>query len=86
MAKRYHNSKHVGDGMDARRRKELEDPAFVTEDYNAPSNLPQHVVMRPYPKANYYLNEGLDDTLSGIDRQMEGDYSQMRKHLKPKKV
>lgn len=73
-------------GMEARRKQEMEDAGMIREDHNAVANLPQGVIMRPYPKTGPYLPEGIDDTISGIDRQMDFDDSQRSKHFYPKKV
>jgi hypothetical protein len=66
MAKKYHMSKR-GNGM-------------LSEDRSAIGNLPQNVVIKPYPQAPYGLNSDLDDTMSGIDRQIGSDDSAARSH------
>ncbi len=89
--KRYHQStrshyeEHYA-GMEPRRRQELEDAGMLHEDHRAVANLPQEVIMRPYPKVGGYLPEVLDDTIRGIDNQMNYDDSQRRRHFNPKKV
>lgn len=85
MAKRHYKSGHY-EGMDARRRQEMEDAGMISEDHSAVANLPQGVIMRPYPMTGPYLPEVIDDTIRGIDMQMDGDDSQRRKNFKPKKV
>lgn len=96
MAKRHHMSESEHrhhkvrgghyEGMDPRRRQEMEDAGMIHEDHSAMANMPQNVIMRSYPMENDYTPEGLDDTISGIDRQKMMDYHGMKKHLKPKKV
>jgi hypothetical protein len=90
MAKRHHKSHHMSsghyEGMDSRRRQEMADAGMISEDHSEVANLPQGVVMRPYPMTGPYLPEMIDDTIRGIDMQMDGDDSQRRKHFKPKKV
>lgn len=73
-------------GVDARRRQEMQDAGMIYEDRNAVANLPQGVVMRPYPMAGGYLPEGIDDTLRGVDEQMAYDNAKRREHFFPKKV
>ena len=73
-------------GMEPRRRQEMEDAGYLHEDHNAVANLPQGVVMKPYPKNGPYLPEGLEDSIRGIDWQMDYDDSQRKAHFLPKKV
>jgi hypothetical protein len=73
-------------GMDARRRQELEDAGMIHEDNRAIANLPQGVIMRPYPMTGPSMPEELDDTYMGVDKQMDHDDSQRRKNFLPKKV
>jgi hypothetical protein len=71
--------------MEPRRRQEMEDAGYLYEDHNAVANLPQGVIMKPYPKTGPYLPEGLEDSIRGIDHQMDYDDSQRRDHFYPKK-
>lgn len=73
-------------GMNARRTQEMEDAGMIREDMRAVANLPQEVMIKPYPKTGPYMPEGLDDRISGIDHQMDFDDSQRRRHMFPKKV
>ena len=73
-------------GMEPRRRQELEDAGMIHEDHNAIANLPQNVMIKAYPKTGPYLPEGLDDTMEGVDRQMDYDDAKRREHFYPKKV
>ncbi len=84
MAKRYNSGYY--EGPDSRKRQEREDGGMLSEDHSAMANMPQEVIMKMYPKENDYTPEGLDDTISGIDRQKNMDYSKMKEHLVPKKV
>lgn len=98
MAKRYHQNfkdrydEHRGmeramhAGMDPRRRQEMEDAGMIHEDHSAIANLPQNVMVKAYPKTGPYLPEVLDDTIRGVDRQMDGDDSKRAEHFMPKKV
>lgn len=96
MAKRHHMSESAHrmgkirgghyDGHEPRRRQEMEDAGMISEDHSAMANMPQGVIMRPYPTDNDYTPENLDDTISGIDRQKGMDHSKMKSHLMPKKV
>lgn len=102
MAKRYHQSKmdrmdesegmkrRMGDGEYAgysgRRTQEMEDAGMIKEDRGAIANLPQEVMMKPYPKGYSYMPEDLDDTIRGVDHQIGLDDSKRREHFMPKKV
>ena len=96
MAKRHYDSLHrkaqtLGAdhyaGMEPRRRQEMEDAGMIHEDHSAIANLPQQVMIKPYPKTDHYMPEGLDDTISGIDRQIDTlDGAKKDKNLVPKKV
>lgn len=73
-------------GMNPRRRQELEDAGMINEDQSQIANLPQEVMMKPYPMTGPYMPEGLEDTIKGVDDQMDYDDSQRRAHWYPKKV
>lgn len=73
-------------GMPTGMRGGLESPGMIHEDHRAIANLPQEVMIKAYPKTGPYLPEGLDDTIEGVDRQMDYDDSQRRAHFYPKKV
>jgi len=74
-------------GMPTSMRRGLEeDSSMIHEDHRAIANLPQEVMIKAYPKTGPYLPEGLDDTIKGIDQQMDYDDSQRRAHFFPKKV
>jgi len=42
------------------------------------ANMPQNVVMKPYPKGSDFMNEGLNDGLSGIDKQKSSEVSKAK--------
>lgn len=73
-------------GMEPRRRQELEDSSMIHEDHRAIANLPQEVMIKPYPHVGPYLPEVLNDDVSGVDAQMEYDDAQRSSHFYPKKV
>lgn len=79
-------SKEYYAGPDPRRRMEMEDAGMIHEDNRALANLPQQVIMKPYPMAGGYLPEDLDDTLIGVDRQLNYDGRKRMEHFFPKKV
>jgi len=72
--------------MDSRKRRELEDASMLHEDRSAIANMPQQVKMVEYPKANYYRSDSLEDTVRGVDNQMDGDGRDMVKTRKPKLI
>jgi hypothetical protein len=91
MAKRYHDGKMMEKheyyaGEEGRRTQEMEDGGMIREDHSAIANLPQQVMMKPYPKPGGYMPEDLDDTIRGVDGQMGMDNSKRRAHFAPKKV
>lgn len=73
-------------GMPTSMRSGLETPEMIHEDHRAIANLPQEVMIKPYPKNGPWMPEGLDDTIGGVDRQINYDDSQRRAHFFPKKV
>lgn len=88
--KSAHMYEGVGDGYyageSARRTQEMQDGGMIHADMNAIANLPQNVMIKPYPKAGPYMPEGLDDTIAGVDRQMDYDDSKRAATMYPKKV
>ena len=81
MARYYalHKS-DVSHHMDDRKRREYEDSTMIREDRSAPSNLPQEVVHKMYPKIGYGMKMELDDTIRGVDDQMDDDVREMMKN------
>lgn len=74
------------DGYLARRTQEMQDGGMISEDMRAIANLPQEVMIKAYPKSGPYLPEGLNDDISGVDKQMDYDGSQRKANFYPKKV
>ena len=72
--------------MEPRRRQELEDAGMIHEDHSQIANLPQYVKIAPYPKTGPYLPEVLEDTIKGVDGQMDYDDNKRKAHFYPKKV
>jgi len=84
--KRYYDEQSSYSGQDARRTQEMQDGGMIREDRSAVANLPQNVMYKPYPKNHDYLPEDLDDTIRGIDHQIETlDGKKRDKHFMPKK-
>ena len=79
MAKRYHDS-------DGKRSMEMEAAGMIRENHGAIANLPQEVMIKPYPMTGPYMDETYNDTIQGIDKQMDGDDSKRRAHAKPRKA
>lgn len=85
-----HGSRHsmmqgYYEGPEMRRAQEMMDGGMIREDHAAIANLPQNVMMKPYPKTGPYLPEGVDDTIRGIDNQMDADDSQRQRYFGPHK-
>ena|SRR5271156_5956237 len=97
MAKRHyhkerseHRSHMMGgghyEGAEPRRRQEMQDAGMIREDHGSVANLPQGSMMKPWPSEGGYVPEDLDDTIHGIDRQMNMDNRKKMEHFKPRKV
>lgn len=70
----------------ARRTQEMEDAGMIREDRSAIANLPQNVMIKPYPKTGPWMPEDLEDTIKGVDEQMDFDDKKRAAHFYPKKV
>lgn len=71
MAKR----RHYEQALEAR------DSSMLSADMSAPANLPQDVKYHAWPKSGTYMpDENLNDSISGIDKQMNDDVSGARRH------
>ena len=89
MAKRHHSkiNKNSYAGESARRTQEMQDAGMIHNDQSAIANMPQNVMIKPYPKAGYYLPEDQDDTIRGVDHQIDDlDGKKRVAGTKPKKV
>lgn len=53
---------------------------MIKEDRNSVANLPKDVVIKPYSRCPYGLESSLDDTITGIDRQIGADDSAARRN------
>jgi hypothetical protein len=85
MAAKRHYDEHYA-GYEGRRKEEMREGGMINEDRSAIANMPQEVMMKPYPKTGPYMPENLDDTIRGVDHQMDMDDSKRRQHNVPKKV
>lgn len=82
--KRHYNEHFAGEAM--RMTEEHRLGGMLHDDMHAIANMPQNVIMRDYPREIGYLPENLDDTIAGVDAQMQIDQSTKMRHFKPKKV
>lgn len=73
-------------GANARRTQEMEDGGMIRENPSAIANLPQEVMIKAYPMSGAYLPEVLEDSIVGVDEQINKDDAQRRKNFKPKKT
>lgn len=85
MKKRYYGPQGDYVGEHARHKEEYEDSRMIREDHACVANMPQDVMMKPWPKREYAMDGGLDDTITGIDNQINEGERQMRRHMNPKK-
>lgn len=85
--KRHHHSMSGAyEGHGQRRHQEMHDAGMIREDHNAVANMPQEVMMKPWNKPSYgMMDEKIDDTISGINRQMGHDESQGKRGMLPRK-
>jgi hypothetical protein len=86
MAKRHHHNEGHYEGMSGRRTQEMQDAGMIRENPHAIANMPQEVMIKPWPSSGSYMPEHLDDTISGINKQMGMDDSKRSMHNVPKKV
>lgn len=86
-AKKRHHASHKGmyEGHNERRRQEMRDAGMIHEDKSAVANMPQGVEYRPWPSAHVGFDSFLDDTIAGVNRQMDRDESEAKRHNVPKK-
>lgn len=85
---RFH-SKEQGsyEGIEERRKQEREDSSlFGSSQSEYMANMPTKVIFKEVSKPYSALDSNLDDTMKGVDRQIETDHSDARRHMKPKKV
>lgn len=75
--------RHYSSGAD--RQERVEEASEIRENKSDVANLPQNVSYKPWPKSGEYADYFLDDTISGIDRQLDEDGAKMKKHLQPGK-
>lgn len=78
MAKRYYDENTSG------KFAEKEGAGMIHENPSAVANLPQEVMMKPYPKTSYD-SYGLNDTISGVDVQMRDDSKRKKGGSYPEK-
>ncbi len=70
MAKRYAGNY---EGMSGKRTQEMQDAGMIRENPSAIANLPQEVMIKPWPDGGSYLPENLNDDISGINAQKNAD-------------
>jgi hypothetical protein len=80
MAKYWLKKEEVSHGRDEGARSKYDDSDMIREDRSAPSNLPQQVIHKMYPKLGYGVRSHLEDTIRGVDRQIDDDMRQTARH------
>lgn len=60
-------------GYEMRMKREMSDSRMISEDRSAIANLPQEVMIKAYPAEPYGTYPDLNDTQSGVDRQISQD-------------
>ena len=87
MARYYEEKKERGSvHTGASSERPAEKKGMIHEDHRAIANLPQEVMIKPYPMSPGYLPDMLDDTIEGVDRRMEDNHRANMRGLKPEKV
>ena len=69
-----------------RRTAAMEDGGMIREDRTKIANLPQNVMFNRYPTNSFYLPEQLEDSIYGIDEQINVDVYKRNINLRPRKV
>lgn len=73
------------EGYGEMKRQERMFGSMIAEDHGAIANLPQMVMMKPYARPQTYLPEDIDDSIRGIDMQLEDDNAHKPGRFNPKK-
>lgn len=81
MRHRLHSDSDYSD-YDKRRMRERMDGEMISEDHNAPANLPQNVVMKYWHEDRGYMPEVLRDDINSVDGQIESDDRQRSRGMK----
>lgn len=84
MAKKM-NPQGYYEGQEARSRQEYADSMMIREDRTKIANLPQEVIMKEYPKTDVLRTPYLDDTIRGIDAQIDQDVMDAKRQRFPEK-
>lgn len=85
-AKKRHHHEGAYEGMKNRRHMEMQDAGMIREDHSEVANMPQSVKYTAWPKPSYgALDSDLNDTISGVNRQMSKDESKGREGMMPHK-
>lgn len=86
---RYHSEKYEGkyEGMEDRRKQEREDASiFGASQSKYMANMPTEVIFKTVARPYNGMPENLDDTMKGVDKQIDKDVRGLDRHLHPKKV
>lgn len=91
-SKRFHASgvdrsvvgKGEYEGVHGRKSLESADFGMFGESKSSFANMPQEMVLKAFPKAGRYSDYGIDDTVRGIDKQMDEDGAAMKREMKTK--
>lgn len=80
--KRYHEAGMVHEG----RTFEHEGSSMMHAGNTGIANMPQDVKYHTWTTSYTGFNPDIDDTGTGIDKQVSGDYNKMKSHFKPRKA
>ena len=59
--------------------------SMIKSGVGSHANMPQTVIMKDWPKMPYGLTSSIDDTITGIDRQLGNNNPSSQGVFKPKK-
>lgn len=65
---------------ESQQQMEKRDAGMIQEDHSACANLPQQSVMKEWPRTTYFDHSKLNDSVSGIDHQVDADVNQASRH------
>lgn len=89
MAKKHYGEKKYAKREEYAGRKQHEnmekEDSRMFGSTNGFSNMPQEVIMKPWPATPYGQDEKLDDTIGGIDNQMRQDGKRQKGGKYPEK-
>jgi hypothetical protein len=85
MAKRHYGSGGY-ESMSMRLSTEQHDAGMIRENHSAIANLPQEVMIKPWPTIGNPMNMTLDDGITGVDAREKKENSKRSSYTDPRKA